>query len=194
MDSAYQQGWNRYSAAGAYLAAGDFDKALALACSLPDDVLDDFRSGVVEKLVAVSEYAWAERLAEELTGTIEGDRSLIHIAAGMAGRGDVPGAVALLDEILVPGLRDEAMEKIVSASARTDTPHEARALADAIADPGHRSKALAAIARAHGPTPEGRVLLVEALALGPWDQLVEAIAGVAPEHLLLLADLSRNNH
>ncbi|WP_032792345.1 hypothetical protein [Streptomyces anulatus] len=194
LDSAYQQGWNRYSAAGAYLAAGDFDKALALACSLPDDVLDDFRSGVVEKLVAAGEYAWAERLAEELTGTIEGDRSLIHIAAGMAGRGDVPGAVALLDEILVPGLRDEAMEKIVSASARTDTPHEARALADAIADPGHRSKALAAIARAHGPTPEGRVLLVEALALGPWDQLVEAIAGVAPEHLLLLADLSRNNH
>ncbi|OWA22041.1 hypothetical protein B9W61_21960 [Streptomyces sp. CS057] len=194
LDSAYQQAWNRYSAAGAYLAAGDFDKALTLTDSLPDDVVADFRSGVVEKLVAAGEYAWAERLAEELAGTLEGDRSLMHIAAGMAGRGDVPGAVALLDEIPVPGLRDRTMEKIVGASARTDAPNEARALADAITDPGHRSKALAAIARAHGPTPEGRVLLVEALALGPWDQLVEAIAGVAPEHLLLLADLSRNNH
>ncbi|MFB8138091.1 hypothetical protein [Streptomyces parvus] len=194
LDSAYQQGWNRYSAAGAYLAAGDFDKALALACSLPDDVLDDFRSGVVEKLVRAGEFAWAARLAEELAGTIEGDRSLIHIAAGMATRGDFPGAVALLDEIPVPGLRDEAMAEVVSASARADGPHEAHALAYAITDPGHRSKALAAIARAHGPTPEGRVLLVEALALGPWDQLVEAIAGVAPEHLLLLAALSRNEH
>lgn len=194
LDSAYQQAWNRYSAAGAYLAAGDFDKALALTDSLPDEVVADFRSGVVEKLVAAGEYAWAERLAEELAGTVEGDRSLIHLAAGMAARGDVPGAIALLDEIPVPGLRDKAMEKVVSASARTDAPHEAHALADAITDPGHRSRALAAIARAHGPTPEGRVLLVEALALGPWAPLVEAIAGVAPEHLLLLADLSRNEH
>ncbi|ROV68654.1 hypothetical protein D3105_10280 [Streptomyces globisporus] len=194
LDSAYQQGWNRYSAAGAYLAAGDFDKALALTDSLPDDVVADFRSGVVEKLVAAGEYAWAGRLAWELTGTVEGDRSLIHIAAGMAARGDVPGAVALLDEISVPGLRDEAMREIVSASPRADAPHEAQALADAITDPGHRSKALAAIAHAHGPTPEGRVLLVEALALGPWNQLVEEIAGVAPEHLLLLAALSRNEH
>ncbi len=191
LDSAYQQGWNRYCAAGAYLAAGDFDKALSLACSLPDDVLDDFRSGVVEELVRAGEYVWAERLAEELTGTIEGDRSLIHIAAGMAARGDFPGAVALLDEIPVPGLRDEALEKVVSASARAGAPHEPHALAGTITDPGHRSKALAAVARAHGPTPEGRVLLAEALTLGPWDQLVEAIAGVAPEHLLLLADLSR---
>ncbi|MEV8445099.1 hypothetical protein [Streptomyces parvus] len=194
LDSAYQQRWNRYCAAGAYLAAGDFEKALALVCSLPDDVLDDFRSGVVEKLVRAGEYVWAERLAEELTGTVEGDRGLIHIAAGTAARGDLPRAIALLDEILRPGLRDKAMEKIVSASARADAPHEARTLADAITDPGHRSKALAAIARAHGPTPKGRVLLVEALALGPWDQLVEEIAGAAPEHLLLLAALSRNEH
>ncbi len=194
MDSAYQQGWNRYCAAGAYLAAGDVEKALALVSSLPDDVLDDFRSGVVEKLVQAGDYVWAERLAEELTGTVEGDRSLIHIAAGMAARGDFPGAVALLDEMPRPGLRDKAMREIVSASARTDGPHESHALADAITDPGHRSRALAAIARAHGPTPEGRVLLVEALALGPWAPLVEAIAGVAPEHLLLLADLSRNEH
>ncbi len=194
LDSAYQQGWNRYSAAGAYLAAGDFDKALALTDSLPDDVVADFRSGVVEKLVAAGEYAWAGRLARELTGTVEGDRSLVHIAAGMAANGDVPGAVTLLDEIAVPGLRDEAMREIVSASPRADAPHEAHALADAITDPGHRSKALAAIARAHGPTPKGRVLLVEALALGPWNELVEEIAGVAPEHLLLLAALSRNEH
>ncbi|MFF0503437.1 hypothetical protein ACFYUH_07540 [Streptomyces fimicarius] len=194
LDSAYQQTWNRYSAAGAYLAVGDFDKALSLACFVPDNVLDDFRSRVVEKLVEAGEYAWAERLVEELTGTVEGDRSLIHIAAGMAARGDVPGAVALLDEIPLPGQRDMAMEKIVNASVRPDAPHEARALADAITDPGHRSKALAAIARAHGPTPPARLLLVEALALGPWAPLVEAIAGVAPDHLLLLADLSRNEH
>ncbi|GGP51730.1 hypothetical protein [Streptomyces sindenensis] len=194
LDSAYQQGWHRYCAAGACLAAGDFDKALALVSSLPDDVLDDFRSGVVEKLVRAGEHAEAGRLAEELTGTVEGDRSLMHIAAGMAAGGDFPGAVALLDEIPGPGLRDRAMEKIVSASVRAGATHEAHALADAITDPGDRSKALAAVARAHGPTPRGRVLLVEALALGPWDQVVEAIAGVAPEHLLLLADLSRNEH
>ncbi|MGW1292971.1 hypothetical protein [Streptomyces sp. NPDC002533] len=191
LDSAYQQEWHRYCAAGACLAAGDFEKALALTDSLPDDVMDDFRSGVVAKLVRAGEFAWAARLAEELVDTVEGDRCLTHLAAGMAARADFPRAVALLDEISVPALREAAMAEVVSASARADGPHEAHALAYAITDPDHRSKALAAIAHSHGPTPTGRVLLVEALALGPWNQLVEAIAGVAPEHLVLLADLSR---
>ncbi|OCC09245.1 hypothetical protein [Streptomyces sp. PTY087I2] len=193
-DSAYEQAWNRYCAAGAYLAAGDFEKALALTDSLPDDVMDDFRSGLVAKLVRAGEYAWAERLAEELADTVEGDRCLTHLAADLAARGDFPRAVALLDEISRPALREAAMAEVVSASAGSGGPHEAHALADAITDPDHRSKALAAIARAHGPTPKGRVLLVEALALGPWNQLVEEIAGVAPEHLLLLAALSRNEY
>ncbi len=194
LDSAYQQGWNRYCAAGAYLAAGDFENALALTDSLPDVVVSDFLARVVEKLVRAGEYAWAERLAEELADARGGDRCLRHLAAGMAGRGDFPRAVALLDEISVSAQREAAMAEVVSASVRADAPHEARALADAITAPDHRSQALAAIAHSHGPTPTGRVLLVEALALGPWDHLVEAIAAVAPEHLVLLANLSRNEH
>ncbi|MET9769216.1 hypothetical protein [Streptomyces sp. NPDC006415] len=192
LNSAYQQSWNRYCAAGSYLAAGDFDEALALTDSLPDDVVADFRSRIVKKMVQAGEFTWAVRLTEDLADTMEGDRSLTHIAGGMAARGDLPRAIALLDEISTPALRAAAMAEVVSASARTYAPHDAHALAGSLTAPGHRSKALGAIADSLGPTPEGRVLLVEALALGPWDQLVEAIAGVAPEHLPLLAALSRN--
>ncbi|MFH8691399.1 hypothetical protein ACH4EC_31580 [Streptomyces anulatus] len=183
--------WIRYGAAEAFLAAEDFGAALTLTGALPEGEEPSFLSNVVRKLVEVGDPDRAAQLAGEISGVYGDQESLRYVAAGMAAKGDLPRAVALLNEISVPALREAAMGEVVSASVRADAPHDAHTLADAITDPGHRSKALAAIARAHGPTPKGRVLLVEALALGPWDQLVEAMAGVAPEHLPMLADLSR---
>ncbi|MFH9754968.1 hypothetical protein [Streptomyces griseus] len=194
LGSPYQQSWHRYGAAGAFLAAGDFDEALALITCLPEDTVPEFLSGVVANLVEAGDPDRAVRLTDQLVDTREGERGLGHIAAGAAAAGDLPRAVALLAEISTPALRERSTVAVVRSAARSGAMEEAHTLADAITDPGHRSRALAAIARAHGPTPEGRVLLVEALALGPWAPLVEAIAGVAPEHLLLLADLSRNEH
>ncbi|MYR51954.1 hypothetical protein GTY83_22955 [Streptomyces sp. SID4928] len=183
--------WIRYRAANAFLAAEDIDAALALTAALPEGEESSFLSGVVRKLLETGAPDRAARLAEELSGAHGDQASLRYVAADLAARGDTAGAVALLDDLSVPALREVATADVVGASARAGAPHEAHALARAITDPGHRSKALAAVARAHGPTAEGRALLVEALALGPWDQLVEAVAAVTPEHLLLLADLSR---
>ncbi|WP_239488068.1 hypothetical protein [Streptomyces durocortorensis] len=187
-----QQSWHMYGAAGAFLAVGDVDEALALTPSLPEDTVPEFLSGVVAKLVEAGDLERAVRLTEELADNREGERCLGHIAAGVASTGDLPHAVDLLDEISAPALRERCTVAVIQVAARSGATQEARDLADAITAPGHRSKALGAIADSLGPTPEGRVLLVEALALGPWDQLVEAIAGVAPEHLPLLAALSRN--
>ncbi|MFE6982717.1 hypothetical protein [Streptomyces griseus] len=195
LDSPYEQSWHRYNAAGAFVAAGDFDRALALTSALPEDEGDgDFLSTVAEKLVETGDLDRPQLIADAITGTFAGERSLGHIAAGAASAGNLPRAVALLDEISTPALRERSTVAVVRAAARSGATEEARALADALTGPDHRSQALGAIAGSLGPTPPARLLLVEALALGPWDQLVEAIAGVAPEHLPLLADLSRNEH
>ncbi|MGW4839403.1 hypothetical protein [Streptomyces globisporus] len=183
--------WILYHAADAFLAAEDFGAALTLTGALPEGEEPDFLTNVVRKLVETGDPKRAAQLAGEISGVYGDQESLRYVAASLAAGRDLPGAAALLDEIAVAALREAAMEEVVTASVRVYAPNEARALADAITDPGHRSRALAAIARAHGPTQEGRLLLVEALTLGPWDQLVEATAGVAPEHLFLLADLSR---
>ncbi|MFF0295257.1 hypothetical protein ACFYST_17690 [Kitasatospora sp. NPDC004614] len=58
-----------------------------------------------------------------------------------------------------------------------------------LTDPTSRGRALAMIAARRGPSPEGRLLLAEALALAPWDELVEEFATVAPELVPLLVDL-----
>nr|WP_203665184.1 hypothetical protein [Streptomyces parvus] len=189
-----QQSLYRCRAANAFLAAKDFDKALALAGELLEGEVISFLPNLVEKLVRAGDLDRATQLANAITDACGVETGLEYVAAGAATAGHLPRAAALLDAISHPAKRERGTVAVVQAAARSGAAEEVRGLVDALTDPAHRSKALGAVARAHGPTPKGRVLLVEALALGPWNELVEEIAGVAPEHLLLLAALSRNEH
>ncbi|MEW2626219.1 hypothetical protein [Streptomyces sp. NPDC048106] len=184
-DSPYQRRWDTYAAAGALLAAGDIDAVLDLEAGLPEDAVDDILTGVVEKLVAAGDLAAAERITDW-----QGDEHGIGcLAAGAAATGDVARAAALLEEISHPVVREAATPAVVKALYRAGARSAAGALADTLTDSEHRGKALATIAQALGPCPKGRLVLIEALRSGPWEHLSEEIAGVAPEHLPLLADL-----
>ncbi|POX51653.1 hypothetical protein C3489_19470 [Streptomyces sp. Ru71] len=188
-DSPSRRRWDTYAAATAFLAAGEVDEALALKGDLPREVVPEFLSGVVEKLVELGDLDRAALFTEETADTAMGERSLGFLAAGTAAGGDIARGLALLDEIHRPVLRERAMPALAKALVRADAPEQARDLADAITAPEHRGKALAVIARSLGPSPRGRLLLVEALSLGPWSQLIGEIADVVPEQLPLLADL-----
>ncbi|MFE9905010.1 hypothetical protein [Streptomyces achromogenes] len=184
-DSPYQRRWDTYAAAGALLAAGEIDAVLDLEAGLPEDAVDDILTGVVEKLVATGDLAAAEQITDW-----QGDEHAIgYLAAGAAATGDVARAAALLEEISHPAVREAATPAVVKALCRVGAHSAGRALADTLTEPEHRSKALAAIAQTLGPCPKGRLVLMEALCSGPWEHMLEEIAGVAPEHLPLLADL-----
>ncbi|PVC85962.1 hypothetical protein DBP20_14030 [Streptomyces sp. CS131] len=186
-----QQSRYRCRAASAFLAAKNFDKALTLTGELPEGEEVSFLSNLVKKLVEAGDLDRAGRLADAITDACGEEVGLEYVAAGAAAVGHLPRATALLDAISRPALRERSTVAVVQAAARSGAAEEVRGLVEALTDPAHRSKALGAVARSHGPTPTGRLLLVEALTLGPWDQLVEAWAGVAPEQLPLLAVLSR---
>ncbi|MFJ8713833.1 tetratricopeptide repeat protein [Streptomyces violaceus] len=184
-DSPSRRRWDTYAAAGALLAVGDIDAVLGLERGLPEDAVDEILTGVVKRLVDAGDLAAAELISDR-----QGDeRALGYLAAGAAATGDVTRSAALLEEISTPVLREKATPAVVKALCRAGAPAAARALADALATPEHRGKALAVIAQSLGPCPQGRLVLVEALCWGPWEQMIEEIAGVVPEHLPLLADL-----
>lgn len=194
-DSPSRQSWTRHAAARAFLAAADVDEALKLVGTLPEEAVPDFQSSVVEKLVEVGDLERGARVAEEIWDATAEDRSLGFLAAGVAATGDFARATTLRDAISSPVLRDRSAPAFVEAMVRAGAREEARAMADTIDAPAHRSKALGAIARSLGAVADGRVVLVEALSLGPWDQLVQEIAHVAPEHMPLLAELAlRESH
>ncbi|WP_063762979.1 hypothetical protein [Streptomyces rimosus] len=184
-DSPYQRCWDTYAAAGALLAAGDIDAVLDLEADLPEDAVDEMLADVVERLVAAGDLATAEKVTDW-----RGERHAMgHLAAGAAATGDVARATALLEEISHPVQREAATPAVVKALCRMGAREEARALADALIAPEHRGKAISAIAQALGPCQQGRLVLIEALNWGPWEQMHEEIADVVPEHLPLLADL-----
>ncbi|MFY4720967.1 hypothetical protein [Streptomyces sp. LaBMicrA B280] len=184
-DSSYQRRWDMYAAAGALLAADDIDAVLELEGCLPEDAVDEMLAALVERLVAVGDLTTAEGVTDW-----GGDEHAIgYLAAGVAATGDIARATALLEEISHPARREAATPAVVKALCRAGARDAARALADALTAPEHRSKAIAAIAQALGPCPQGRLVLTEALSCGPWEQMHAEIAGVAPEHLPLLADL-----
>ncbi|WP_063804159.1 hypothetical protein [Streptomyces roseifaciens] len=184
-DSPSRRRWDTYAAARALLAAGDIDAALGLEDDLPEDAVDEFLTSVVKELVDAGDLAAAERIIDRQ----EDERGLGYLAAGAAATGDVARAAALLEEISTAVLREAATPAVVKALCQVGARTAARALADTLTAPEHCGKALAAIAQSLGPCPQGRLVLVEALRRGPWEQVPEEIAGVVPEHLSLLAGL-----
>jgi hypothetical protein len=183
--SPYQRRWDTYAAAHALLAAGDIDAALELEGSLPEDAVDELLTAVVEKLVEAGDLVAAELITDR-QGV---EHALGYLAAGVATTGDVTRAAALLEEFSTPVLREAATPAVAEALCRAGAHAAARALSATLTTPEHRGKALAAIAHSLGPCPQGRLLLAEALCSSPWEQVTEEIAGVAPEHLPLMADL-----
>ncbi|WP_405902136.1 hypothetical protein [Streptomyces sp. NBC_00656] len=184
-DSLYQRRWHTYAAAGALLAAGDIDAALGMESSLPEDAVDEVLANVVKNLVSAGDLA----TAEGITDWQGDDHAIGYLAAGVAATGDIARAAALLEEISHPGRREAATPAVVKALYRRGARAAARSLADALTAPEHRGQAIATIAQALGPCPQGRLVLIEALSWGPWEQMHAQIAGVVPEHLSLLADL-----
>ncbi|MGW2397380.1 hypothetical protein ACWCYY_12580 [Kitasatospora sp. NPDC001664] len=188
-DSPYRRGWDRYSAARAYLAAGDVNTALALSEDLPLDAIPELLSAAVEKLVDAGDLARAVAVTDSIDDAMEHERSLGYLAGGLAAAGDFGQAVQRLAEIDSPVMCDRAKPLVARGMARAGQPEAALAVAESVTDLERRSKSLASVAEAWGTGERGRALLVEALALGPWEQVLPELAKVAPECLLLLADL-----
>jgi hypothetical protein len=185
-DSPSLQSWDRDFAAHAFLAAGDLDRATELIDSLPEDAACELLSSVVARLLTIGDLEGALKIAEEIEDTNAGQRSLGLVAERTAAAGDIDGAFALLDRIS----REASLPSIVKGMAEGGALDQARALAGSLTAPEYRSKALGAIAQSLGPTTQGRSVLVDALSLGPWIQLIEEIAHVAPEQLLLLCEVA----
>ncbi|MFF8731618.1 hypothetical protein ACF073_34780 [Streptomyces sp. NPDC015171] len=175
-DSPSRPSWRRYSAAGAFLAAGEPDAALGLLGSLPADMVPEFLadmvpeflSSVVEGLATQGDLERATRIAAETDDPAMAGRGLGFIAAGTAAAGDDARAVELLDAIIRPAVRDRAVPELVAELCRAGARAPAGALACTVTDPLNRSRALAAAVRSLGAVPEGRGLLAQALSLGPW--------------------------
>ncbi|MFD6432087.1 hypothetical protein [Streptomyces venezuelae] len=178
--------WDRDCAAYAFIAAGDVDSAMELLGSLPEDSEPEVLSHVVAHLLTAGDPTRARDLAIRIADTNAGLHSLGLVAGHIAAAGDIDEALEL--SCTIP--REASLPAIVKGIAAAGALNEARALADSITSPEHRSKALGCLAQGIGPTSEGRATLVEALSLGPWDQLIEEIADVAPEQLLLLCDVA----
>ncbi|MFE5730786.1 hypothetical protein ACFQ7A_07750 [Streptomyces sp. NPDC056528] len=95
-----------------------------------------------------------------------------------------------------PGRRSAAMADAARALSRTgcrgqaeDVGREAVNAARILKAPGQRVKALTSTARKCGELLDGRVLLAEALDIGPLQEVVECLPDIAPETLELLAQL-----
>ncbi|GGZ39342.1 hypothetical protein GCM10010387_36850 [Streptomyces inusitatus] len=188
-DSPFRRSEDSLAAAGAFLSAKDVGSAMELCASLTEDDLAEFLSSVVQTLVETGDLGRAVRIADEIDVRSERERSRGYIAAGEAARGDLARALVLLNEISHPFIRATAMSATVEGMVTAGALDEARALCETIDVPEQRFTALGAVARSLGPTPQGRLTLVTALTLGPWDALIPGIAAVAPDQLPLLADL-----
>lgn len=95
-----------------------------------------------------------------------------------------------------PGRRAAALTGAARALSRTGCRGQAEGVGRAavnaartIKDPGQRVKALTSTAKKCRDILDGRVLLAEALDIGPLQQVVECLPDIAPETLELLAQL-----
>ncbi|MEU6484772.1 hypothetical protein [Streptomyces sp. NPDC046887] len=188
LTSSSRRSWARSSAARAFLAAGDAETAMEVTRTLPGHEVSEIHSYAVDRLVGRGEGDSALRIAEAIDDTRLRERALATVAQGFAAAGDVGRARQLLDRVSASDVREAAAPALVGAISRAGAYEEARRAADAVTDPARRSRTLAALAQSLGATARGRALLVEALALGPWDRLVAEIADVVPEHLPWMAD------
>ncbi|MFI5527832.1 hypothetical protein ACIA8O_04665 [Kitasatospora sp. NPDC051853] len=187
--SSSRRAWDTLSAVHAFIAAKDFVRALELLDTLPWELTIESRSEAVKALADAGDLGLAERVARALEGWWEFDRSMGYLAAGSAVAGDFVRALRLLNEMESPVLCDRATPAVVRALARAGVPDEARALTETVTEPENRGQALGSIAASFGAGPRGRVVLVEALSLGQWDQLVSDVAVVTPDCLPLLVEL-----
>ncbi|MFD5562869.1 hypothetical protein [Kitasatospora griseola] len=182
--------WLRNAAAQACLAAGRLDRCLEL--------VKNFDNGwdaavvlhlVVESLVDQGELDSAEALVADVHYEVEWNNSAAAMVRGAAAAGDVARAERWLAELEASPLKERTVPHLAACLADDDQWPAARELADGLKDPASRGRALAMLAARRGPGPAGRLLLAEALALTPWDEVVEEFARVAPELVPLLVDL-----
>ncbi|MFD8598935.1 hypothetical protein ACFV1L_28430 [Kitasatospora sp. NPDC059646] len=183
--------WYRSAAIRACAATGQLDRCLELIEGFEDGWdADVLRHEVVEALAERGELDAAERLVARVRHEVEHDNSVAAVVRAAAAAGDLPRAQTWLALLEASPLKDRTTPYLAACLADNDRWAEARALADGLGDPACRGRALAMLAARRGPGAEGRLLLVEALALTPWDELVEEFARVAPELVPLLVDLA----
>lgn len=188
-DSPGRQRWDRLAAANVLVALGDVRNAMQLLDALPEEAVPEFLSTMVERLVDSGEVDIAELIMEGIDEEKERDRSIGHVVGGLAAAGNSSRVKKLMEEISDPRMRVIATPKIVRGLAFSGAQDEARELADRLVDPEQKSKALGALADSYGASKQGRILLIHALCLGPWDQLVAEISSVGPDLLAEVADV-----
>ncbi|WP_370414833.1 hypothetical protein [Streptomyces fradiae] len=159
------------------------------------------RAGYRQEAVELSRIA--VDLAHEVRHPNWRARTLATAAEVLAQEGHLEQAAALAQAaaelahtVKDPGRRAAAMTDAARALSRTgcreqaeDVGREAINAARTLKDPGQRVKALTSTARKCGDILDRRVLLAEALDIGPLQEVVECLPDIAPETLEMLARL-----
>ncbi|WP_405542417.1 hypothetical protein OG478_12085 [Streptomyces phaeochromogenes] len=159
------------------------------------------RTGHRQEAVELSRTA--VRLAHETGDTNWRARTLAAAAEALAQDGHHEEAVGFAQTaakfartLRDPGRRAAALTGAARALSRTGCRGQAEGVgreainaARAIKDPGQRVKALTSTAKKCRDILNGRVLLAEALDIGPLQQVVDCLPDIAPETLELLAQL-----
>ncbi|WP_157031897.1 hypothetical protein [Kitasatospora cheerisanensis] len=182
--------WYRSAAIRACAATGQLDRCLELIEGFDDSWDADVHLHVVvEALAERGELDAAERLVARVRHENEHSNSIAAVVRAAAAAGDLARAEAWLARLESSPRKEHTAPHLAACLADNGRWPAARALADGLKGPADRGRALAMLAARRGPGPEGRRLLVEALALTPWDGIVEEFARAAPELVPLLVDL-----
>ncbi|WP_159062892.1 P-loop NTPase family protein [Streptomyces scabiei] len=188
-ESLGRQRWDTLAAANGLVALGDVSAAMQLLDALPEEAVPEFLSATVERLVDSGEVDSAVSIMKRIDEETERNRSIGYVVGGLAAAGNLSRAKKLMEEISDPRMRAMATPKIVRGLAFSGAQGEARELADQLVNPEQKSEAFGALADSYGASKQGRTLLVHALCLGPWDQLVAEITSVGPDLLSKVADV-----
>ncbi|WEV26721.1 tetratricopeptide repeat protein [Streptomyces sp. 71268] len=179
-------------------AAGRPDEASPLlrrAVELRDDD-GQAADGLLRAHLADERFEEAIDLVRSIHFPEETALRLAEVARSMAVHGHSAGATRLITQALdavryidEPDFAARAHPTVVAALIANAQPEDALRLARSLTGyPAERARALASVAAGYGPTPQGRTLLAEALAISDPLAMVAEIAMVEPAALESLAD------
>ncbi|QKW51017.1 hypothetical protein [Streptomyces buecherae] len=171
-------------------------RAIKLSDADGQDTQDLLRTAVTQALASAGRFEEAGNLARVIASPYEQVLAMAGIARHMAVRGRHVVAAELIRQVLdmvrdisEPAHAFSAQAVILAALVANDQLQHALRLARSLTGhPAEQARALASVAAGYGPTPQGRTLLAEALAIGAPLPMVAEIAQVEPAALESLAD------
>ncbi|MEU3958627.1 hypothetical protein AB0F42_02105 [Streptomyces buecherae] len=177
-------------------AAPLFRRAIELTDAGGQDTPDLLRTFAAQALASAGLFGEAEALVRAIDLPHERRLALAGVARHMSEQGRRADAAELIQQALDtfrdvsgPDFDAAAAAAIVAVLVANAQPQDALRLARSMTGhPGEQARALASVAAGYGPTPQGRTLLAEALAIGAPLSMVAEIAQVEPAALESLAD------